>query len=125
MSAFVKDYLLNYFSKRDLYSKLVTHSDRQLNKNDYISKIINKNDILNENLIYHEMIENNYEILRSSYTKAEEALMSSHIDISFSGTTSVIIIIMSKKLFISVMKLICVNVGDSRAIMISSKKISV
>ena len=125
MSAFVKDYLLNYFSKRDLYSKLVPHSDRQLNKNDYISKIINKNDILNENLIYHEMIENNYEILRSSYTKAEEALMSSHIDISFSGTTSVIIIIISKKLFISEMKLICVNVGDSRAIMISSKKFSV
>ena len=63
--------------------------------------------------------------LRSSYTKAEEALMSSHIDISFSGTTSVIIIIISKKLFISEMKLICVNVGDSRAIMISSKKFSV
>ena len=51
------------------------------------------------------------EILWTSFSKTNEELFSSGIDISFSGSTTVALLILNNKLW-------CANVGDSRAILV-------
>jgi serine/threonine protein phosphatase PrpC len=66
-----------------------------------------------EDFIYHKLTKNDYDFLKMSFYLAEENLKSTTFDINFSGTTLCIIIIIGEKV-------ICANVGDSRAICIKS-----
>ncbi|MCQ2818781.1 MAG: protein phosphatase 2C domain-containing protein [archaeon] len=62
--------------------------------------------------IYNKLKENDYDLIKTSFKKAEKHLSSNKTDFSFSGTTCVICFFIGKKI-------ICANVGDSRAIMVS------
>lgn len=98
VSEFIKNYLISFYSKRDLYTKFIPLTDRQQKNNYDRSEIIKKNDSLDEIMIYQELVENSYEILKTSYTKAEEAVNNSNIDISFSGTTCVTLLFICKNI---------------------------
>ncbi|MCQ2817457.1 MAG: protein phosphatase 2C domain-containing protein [archaeon] len=62
--------------------------------------------------IYKKIKDNDYDMIKSAYKKAEKSLSKNSIDFSLSGTTCVICFIIGKKI-------ICSNVGDSRAIVVS------
>jgi len=95
VSNYVKDYLIQFYSNRELYTKYISLTDRQPKSqyNFYNEKFEN----LNEYNIYKKLTYNNYEIIRSSFIKSEESLgLMSNIDVSMSGTTCVMIFIISK-----------------------------
>ena len=81
----------------------------------YLFKSISKNpNILsckNIDQIYKVIKNDNYEILINIFLKADEALSKQAFDVSFSGTTCVLVIQLGQKI-------ICANVGDSRAILV-------
>ena len=81
----------------------------------YLFKSISKNpNILsckNIEQIYKVIKNDNYEILINIFLKADEALSKQAFDVSFSGTTCVLVIQLGQKI-------ICANVGDSRAILV-------
>lgn len=62
--------------------------------------------------IYAKLRENNYEIIRNSFQLAQEKISTGKFDVKLSGSTCVVVFILGNKI-------ICANVGDSRAIMIS------
>ena len=62
--------------------------------------------------IYSKLKEDNYKIIRQSYYKAEEELKRCEFDSNFSGTTCNIIFQIGAHI-------ICSNVGDSRAMLVS------
>ena len=61
--------------------------------------------------IYQIIKKSNYEVLINIFLKADGALSKQNFDVSFSGTTCVLVIQIGKKI-------ICANVGDSRAILV-------
>lgn len=67
--------------------------------------------------IYQILIENHYEKIKSAFISAEKALLnySNEIDGNYSGTTCVLVFQIGNKI-------ICANVGDSRAIMMKERK---
>ena len=80
----------------------------------FIKSISNDKDILScENLdkIYQKI----KPILINLFLKADTALTKQGLDVSFSGTTCVLVVQLGKKL-------LCANVGDSRAILIQHNK---
>lgn len=60
--------------------------------------------------IYSKLKENNHEIIRNSFFLAEDGVSMTKFDSQFSGSTTVIVFFIGSKL-------LCANVGDSRAIM--------
>ena len=64
--------------------------------------------------IYEKLTYNNYEIIRDFYKTVNDELYDTKFDVHFSGTTCVLIFKIGKKL-------ICSNVGDSRAILVNKK----
>ena len=66
---------------------------------------------VNLNQIYQIIKKSNFEILINIFLKADAALSKQNFDVTFSGTTCVLVIQIGKKI-------ICANVGDSRAILI-------
>jgi hypothetical protein len=91
----VKDFLIQFYSKRELYTKYISLTDRQP-KSQY-TFYNEKFENLNEYNIYKKLTNDKYEIIRSSFIKAEECLgLMSNIDVSLSGTTCVMIFIISK-----------------------------
>ena len=60
------------------------------------------------------MINNNYEIIRNFYKNVNDELYNTKFDVHFSGTTCVLVFKIGKKI-------ICSNVGDSRAILVKRK----
>ena len=68
-----------------------------------------------ENEVYNRLKKNNYDILKRVYKHSEKDINKSNIDANFSGTTCVMVFQIGNKI-------ICANVGDSRAIMIKGEK---
>ena len=66
---------------------------------------------LNLEQIYQVIKKSNYDMLINIFLKADTALSKQNFDVSFSGTTCVLVIQIGKKI-------ICANVGDSRAILV-------
>ena len=74
------------------------------------------NSCANEEQIYYRLKKNDYEILKRVYRHAERDLeKTGDIDANFSGTTCVMVFQIGEKI-------ICANVGDSRAIMVKGDK---
>lgn len=84
-----KDIFSDYISNSDLY---MTTSDNSSSK------------------IFTKLTENDYYMIKSMFNKVENDLKETKLDIRFSGSTANLIILLDKKL-------ICVNCGDSRAIL--------
>ena len=84
----------------------------------YFSYFFKKNEIINsdsykKNLdyIYYQLIKDNYSLIKNAFHQAEKKLNEiKQIDTDFSGTSCIILIQIGDKL-------ICANVGNSRAIM--------
>ena len=62
--------------------------------------------------IYHKLKEDNYNIIKQTYIKAEKELTHAEFDCNFSGTTCVIVFQIGHRL-------ICANTGDSRAVLVT------
>ena len=86
----------------------------------YIKSHLHKNKhvkhLTDEESVYNQLKNNNYEIIRKLYTHAEREVGKSDIDANFSGTTCVIV-------FQAGTKLITANVGDSRAIIVKGNDV--
>ena len=66
--------------------------------------------------IYNLLKKDNFSIIKTIYQKTDKELSKQNFNSNFSGTTCVIVFQVGKKI-------ICANVGDSRAILIHSSKI--
>jgi serine/threonine protein phosphatase PrpC len=93
VSAFINTHFCEFFGKKESYRKQ------------------NILDLKTEKIIYDKLKENNFEIVRQSFTSAETLLAKAKYDVNFSGTTSVLVITMGNRI-------ICANAGDSRAILV-------
>jgi serine/threonine protein phosphatase PrpC len=89
VSTSVSKYFTTYFKNQDIY-KLTT---------------------LNEETIYEKLKQNNYEFIKKAFKDSEVNLVIKKIDCNFSGSTGVVVFIIGDRI-------ICANVGDSRAIII-------
>ena len=81
---------------------------KQIVTNEEIVKIKNLDEI------YQIMKKSNYELLINIFLNSDKILGKQNIDVTFSGTTCVLVIQLGRNL-------ICANVGDSRAILIYDK----
>lgn len=70
----------------------------------------------NENDMYYRLKKGNYDILHRAFKHAERDVGKSDIDANFSGTTCVMVFQVGERI-------ICSNIGDSRAIMVKAGKI--
>ena len=68
-----------------------------------------------ETEVYNRLTKNNYDILKRVFRHSEKDITKSNIDANFSGTTCVMVFQIGNKI-------ICANVGDSRAIMVKGDK---
>ena len=105
VSNFVKDKIEKYFNDIKTY--------RQKNK---LKKAVSSLDVNGINDIYEKLAYNDYEIIRNFYKRVNEELYDTNFDIHFSGTTCVLVFRIGQKL-------ICSNVGDSRAVLVNKNKI--
>ena len=103
VSNFVKNKINEYFNNKKIY---LNHKTRRKNSCD--------NNFMDESELYEKIIHNNYEIIRNFYKKVNDELYNSIFDVHFSGSTCILIFKIGNKL-------ICSNVGDSRAILIKNK----
>ena len=101
-SNFVKDRIKEYFSDIKIYKKRKS------------KKTFSSLDVTDLEKIYEKLTYNNYEIIREFYKKVNDELYDTKFDVHFSGTTCVLIFKIGQKL-------ICSNVGDSRAILVNKK----
>ena len=70
-----------------------------------------------ENAVFYRLKKNDYDILKRAFRHAERDIgKNSDIDANFSGTTCVMVFQLGERL-------ICANVGDSRAIMVKGTKV--
>ena len=99
VSNFVKNRVKEFFNNKNNY-KL-----KNSNKENW-SKILN---ICNE--IYEKLKQDHYELIKKFYKNINDELYDTKFDVHFSGTTCVLVFKIGKKL-------ICSNVGDSRAMMV-------
>jgi serine/threonine protein phosphatase PrpC len=98
VSNFVKTFLTSFFTKVETY-EVVEETNIDLG------------------LIYEKLKKNNYELIKVAFKMCNEELKKNTYDCSFSGTTCVIIFLIDNRL-------ICANVGDSRAILYNEDIIS-
>ena len=68
-----------------------------------------------EDEVYQRLKKNDYDIIKRVFKHAEKDIVKSSIDANFSGTTCVMVFQIGDKL-------ICSNIGDSRAIMVKGEK---
>ena len=101
-SNFVKEKIEEYFNDKKIY------------KSKKIMKAVSSNQLNVLDKIYEKMINNNYEIIRNFYKNVNDELYNTKFDVHFSGTTCVLVFKIGKKI-------ICSNVGDSRAILVKRK----
>jgi len=105
VSNFVKDKIEKYFNDIKTY--------RQKKK---LKKTVSSFDFNDINDIYEKLVYNDYEIIKNFYKKVNEELYDTNFDIHFSGTTCVLVFRLGQKL-------ICSNVGDSRAVLVNKNKV--
>ena len=95
-----------------LISQFIVKTMKNILLNDEKLKQISKN----TNEIYSYLTENNYEFIRDFISKSENLLFNDYEEESkYSGTTCNLVIIIGKKV-------ICANIGDSRAFMVKNHK---
>ena len=102
VSNFVKEKIEEYFNDRKIY------------KQKKLAKSVSFLELNNPDKIYLNLIYNNYELIRYFFKKVNEELYNIKFDVHFSGTTCVLV-------FKIGLKIICSNVGDSRAILVKKK----
>ena len=102
VSNFVKEKIEEYFNDRKIY------------KQKKLAKSVSFLELNNPEKMYQNLIHNNYEIIRNFFKKVNEELYNTKFDVHFSGTTCVLV-------FKIGLKIICSNVGDSRAILVKKK----
>ena len=81
VSKAVKQFFTDYYNQLELYS----------NRNKNFTK-----SSFNEKDIYDRLKENHYEFLKTSFIRCEQDLIKSKFEVNFSGTTSVIALILGK-----------------------------
>ena len=102
VSNFVKNKVNEYFNDKKIYKI------KNINKKNSHEEV----DICHE--IYEKLKQDNYELIKNFYKKTNDELNDTKFDIYVSGTTCVLVFKIGKKI-------ICSNVGDSRAIMVERK----
>ena len=85
----------------------------------YLATFFKKNKkmqiLKSEDEVYQRLKKNEYDIIKRVFKHAEKDIVKSSIDANFSGTTCVMVFQIGDKL-------ICSNIGDSRAIMVKGEK---
>ena len=102
VSNFVKEKIEEYFTDKKLY------------RQKKLTKAVSSIELSKSDKIYEKLIYNNYEIIKNFYKKVNDELYNTKFDVHFSGTTCVLVFKIGTKL-------ICSNVGDSRAILVKKK----
>lgn len=102
VSNFVKEKIEEYFINKKIY------------KSKKLTKAVSSLEIELSDKIYEKLINNNYEIIKNFYNKVNQELYDTKFDIHFSGTTCILVFKIGQKI-------ICSNVGDSRAILVKKK----
>ena len=105
ISELSKDFLYSYYNNSTLYYLPRNTSNLQMKS---LNGYITSNDAINK------LILNNYDILSKSIKQLQQKIKSSEFETEFSGTTLC-------QVFISDNKIICINIGDSRALLISKE----
>ena len=103
VSNFVKEKIEEYFNNKKIY------------KSKKLTKAVSSLEVNLSDKIYEKLINNNYELIKNFYNKVNQELYDTKFDIHFSGTTCVLVFKIGQKI-------ICSNVGDSRAILVKNKK---
>ena len=121
ISTLAKNIFKSYFSSdSNLYYIPRTHNQSCINtmntsNNDKVIKNLNSlKEYISETDVHSKLSLNNYHIIHEVYKQIEKEIKDSEYDKEFSGTTSC-------SVFITGNYLICSNIGDSRAIMISQR----
>lgn len=103
VSDYVKNTMRKYLTRSELYYIPRTE------KNTCLTSLKN---LTTEREIYYKLKEYNYEIIKKTIAQIESEIITSSFDVDFSGTTLCSIIHIDNKL-------ICSNIGDSRAILVN------
>lgn len=123
ISQYIKQYITDFFTKEDTYLKDVLphhntdqpHTKHSTHSNS--SKTLTLKPKLDEKQIYTKLTAHKYQLLHSFISKLDNDLLTnSHnkdFNVHFSGSTCVL-------LFKPQHKLICLNIGDSKCILIKS-----
>ena len=119
VSQFIKNKLTNlllkeqtYFPNKKNYPKSIKSDTFKIPMNNNLLNI-NKNNILTEELIYFQLINKNFSLIKSLFSIINKELKKESFDISFSGSTLLLIFQINHHI-------ICANTGDSRCIIITS-----
>lgn len=104
----------NYSGIKNLKRKSLGPSRRDSSSSTKFQSTGNDFKTIKEEFIYEKLKENNFELIKNAFQDAENELINSNFDMSMSGSTCVLVFIIKDKV-------ICANVGDSRAIMIGKE----
>jgi len=104
VSNYVKEQIEKYFNDVKTYRQ-----------NKKLKKAVSSLEACDANDIYEKLKYNDYEIIRHFFKKVDEELYDTNFDVHFSGTTCVLVFKIGQKI-------ICSNVGDSRAVLINKNK---
>ncbi len=99
VSNFVKNKIKEYFNNPKIYKLNMQNKEKLETKMNYCYEI------------YEKLKHNNYELIKKFHKKTNDELYDQKFDVHFSGTTCVLVFKLGKKI-------ICSNVGDSRAILV-------
>ena len=102
VSGFIKEKIKEYFGDKKIYKKKK------------MVKSSSSTELDNTGKIYEKLIHNNYEIIRNFYKIVNDELYNTKFDVHFSGSTCVLVFKVGQKI-------ICSNVGDSRAMLVKKK----
>ena len=104
VSDFVKNQIKEYFNNKKIYA--INNKNKEFSFNKFGMSFE----------IYDKLKHNNYELIKNFYENTIKKLSDTEFDINFSGTTCIMVFKIGKKI-------ICSNVGDSRAILVERKLI--
>ena len=99
VSNFVMNKIKEYFNNPKIYKLNMQNKEKLETKMNYCYEI------------YEKLKHNNYELIKKFHKKTNDELYDQKFDVHFSGTTCVLVFKLGKKI-------ICSNVGDSRAILV-------
>ena len=104
VSDFVKNQIKEYFNNKKIYA--INNKNKEFSFKKFGMSFE----------IFDKLKHNNYELIKNFYENTNKKLSDTEFDINFSGTTCIMVFKIGKKI-------ICSNVGDSRAILVERKLI--